>query len=110
MSEIIKNDSTTVEKGYEMNDKDYLNDVLLSFKHLVSSYGIALNEASNKEIYKLFFNLLETTSKIQFDLFECAFKNGWYQLETVDEKKIEKTHDKFTKCLSELCYEDDSND
>ena len=53
MGETIKNTKSQVKKGNNMNDEDILNDVLISYKHLVSSYATALNEASNKNIYKL---------------------------------------------------------
>ena len=110
MGETVKNDKVAVKKGCAMNDNDYLNDILISYKHLVSCYATALNEASNKNIYKTFLDLFESSSKIQADLFECSFQNGWYQLETADETKIEKAYDKFNKCLSELsCNEEETS-
>ena len=102
MGETIKNSKTPVKKSVEMNDCDILNDILISYKHLVSSYAISLNEASNKEIYKLFFGLLTETSKMQAELFQLAFKKGWYILETAEETKITQAYDKFSKCLNEL--------
>lgn len=109
MGETVKNTKTAVKKGLKMNDSDILNDVLLSYKHLVSSYATALNEASNKNIYKLFLELLESSSKIQAELFELSFKKGWYQLETAEETKIEKAYDKFSKCLTELSSEEENS-
>lgn len=109
MGETIKNNKTPQRKGYDMNDSDRLNDILISYKHLVSSYATALNEASNKNIYKLFLKLLEQSSKIQAELFELAFQKGWYTLETAEENKIETAYDKFSKCLSELCEEENSS-
>ena len=106
MGEMIKNTKTPVKKGCAMNDSDILNDVLISYKHLVSCYATALNEASNKNIYKLFFDAFEESSKIQADLFECSFQKGWYQLESADESKIEKVYDKFSKCSNELCSDE----
>lgn len=105
MGETIKNNKTPIKKGVNMNDSDYLNDILISYKHLVSSYAIALNEASNKNIYKLYLDLFESSSRMQFDLFQLSFNKGWYQLETADEDKIEKAFNKFDKCLSELSNE-----
>lgn len=109
MGETVKNTKTPVKKGLEMNDSDILNDVLLSYKHLVSNYATALNEASNKNIYKLYLGLLESSSKIQAELFELSFKKGWYQLECADETKVEKAYDKFSKCLCELSCEDENS-
>ena len=106
MGETIKNTKIKTTSNCNMNDCDYLNDILISFKHLVSSYAIALNEASNKTIYNLFYELFESTSKLQAELFEKAFQNGWYQLETADETKIEKTFQKYNKLFNELsCVE-----
>ena len=102
MGETLKNIKTPVKKGYNLNDEDILNDTLISYKHLVSSYAIALNEASNKSIYKLFLEILTNSSKIQADLFDISFKKGWYNIETVDETKIENVYNKFNKCLNEL--------
>lgn len=109
MGETIKNNKTQVKKGLEMNDSDRLNDVLISYKHLVSSYAISLNEASNKNIYKLYLNLFESSSKMQAELFQLAFQKGWYTLETADETKIEKTYNKFDKCLCELTLENEKS-
>ena len=105
MGETIKNTKTPVKKGKMLNDEDILNDILISMKHLVSSYGISLNEASNKNVYKLFFNLFTNSSKVQSDLFEMSFKKGWYTLETADEIKIENAYNKFNKCLSDISNE-----
>ena len=102
MGEILKNTKISVKKSYMLNDEDILNDVLISYKHLVSSYAIALNEASNKSVYKLFLEVLTSSSKIQAELFDTSFKKGWYNIETADESKIENTYNKFNKCLREL--------
>ena len=109
MGETVKNTKTPIKKGLKLNDSDILNDILISYKHLVSCYAAALNEASNKNIYKLFLNLFESSSKIQAELFELSFKKGWYQLETAEETKIEKAYNKFNKCLSELSNEEENS-
>lgn len=112
MGETIKNTKTSVKKGCELNDENILNDVLLSYKHLVSSYAIALNEASNKNIYKVYLDAFLSSSKMQADLFQLSFQKGWYTLETADENKIENAFNKFNKCLCELdcnCEKESSN-
>ena len=107
MGETLKNNKTPVKKGYMLNDEDILNDVLLSYKHLVSSYAIALNEASNKNIYKLFLGVFTSSSKFQADLFDISFKKGWYNIETADETKIENTYNKFDKKFNELIFDNE---
>ena len=102
MGETLKNTKVKVNKNNGFSDEDILNDVLISFKHLVSSYAIALNESSNKEIYNLFYNVFSNSSKIQASLFDTSFKLGWYQLECADETKIEKAYNKFNSKLNQL--------
>ena len=102
MANTLKNNKTTVKKGKKMNDEDILNDILISMKHLVSSYAIALNEASNKSIYKLFSGLLNNSSKLQAELFDMSFKKGWYTIETADNKKIDNAYNKFNTCLKDI--------
>ena len=102
MGETLKNTKTPLKKGCDLNDSDMLNDIIISFKHLVSSYAIALNEASNKSIYNLIFESFHDSSKMQAELFECSFKKGWYQLETADENKIETVLNKFVASSKEI--------
>jgi len=102
MANTLKNNKTAVKKGKKMNDEDILNDILISMKHLVSSYAIALNEASNKNIYKLFNSLLNNSSKLQAELFDLSFKKGWYTIETADNKKIDNAYNKFNFCLKDI--------
>lgn len=102
MANTLKNNKTAVKKGKKMNDEDILNDILISMKHLVSSYGIAVNEASNKSIYKLFNTLLNNSSKLQAELFDISFKKGWYTIETADNKKIDNAYNKFNSCLKDI--------
>ena len=106
MGETLKNTKTPVKKGIKLNDEDILNDVLISYKHLVSSYAIALNEASNKSVYNLFLVIFTSSSKTQAELFDISFIKGWYTIETADENKIDNAYSKFSKCLNELSNEE----
>ena len=48
----IKNKMVQVSKEIKLNDEDYLNSVLTSFKEMSKNYGIALTESSNESLYK----------------------------------------------------------
>lgn len=109
MGKTVKNKETKVIKNCYLNDCDILNDILISYKHLVSSYAIALNEASNKNIYDLYFKNFEIISSRQAKLFQFSFKNGWYKLETADKSKIDEAYKKFNKMLPELTCECEEN-
>lgn len=102
MGKKITNPETEVPSGKEMNDKDYLNAVLTIEKNITNNISIALNEASNEELYKEFFAFFKETQDLQRELFELAFKNGWYTLEEADKSKIKEKHTEINNQLSEL--------
>ncbi len=102
MSEKIKNEETKLDKSCFLNDSDIINDVLISYKHLVVSIATALNEASNKNIYKTFLDIFTRVSENQALLFDCAFKKGWYQLEEAPTTKVNEAYKKFEKKIPEL--------
>ena len=47
----VSNPETKVPKGKDMNDSDYLNDILSTEKHYGSNYAIVMNEANNDSLY-----------------------------------------------------------
>ena len=49
----IKNKMVTVPKGIKLNDEDYLNSVLSSFKEMSKNYSIVLTEYLRYYIYYL---------------------------------------------------------
>ena len=102
MNNKVQNPKTEVPANSNMNDRDFLNDILESEKNMSVNYTYALNEASNKNIYKLYYDVFSSSSKMQADLFDLSFKKGWYQLETAEEDVIEKAYNKFDKCLCDL--------
>lgn len=102
MNNKISNPKTEVPNIKEMNDLDYLSDVLEMTKNMVNNYSYVLNEASNNTLYEAYLQIFEETSNIQRDLFDLMFQKGWYCLEQAEEQKIEETKTKFNKQLEQL--------
>lgn len=98
----IQNEEKKVTKDTNINDIDIINDTLLSFKFLVDNYAVALNEASNKEIYDLYKYIFDKFSTAQQEIYNLAFQKGWYKIEEADKKKINETFQTFNKKLEEL--------
>ena len=69
----IKNKMVTVPKGIKLNDEDYLNSVLSSFKEMSKNYSIALTEASNEALYKTLKKQYDSITNMQRSLFELGF-------------------------------------
>lgn len=95
----ITNPKTEVDENILMNDKDYLTDMLETEKNMRVNIAIALNEASNEELYNEIYSMYEEIATSQRQLFELMFKKGWYAVEKADTNKINTS---YNKCLNSL--------
>lgn len=100
--EEIKNKCEQTPKDECMSEEDILNDILLSEKSISNSYSVAINEMSNKYLYKKVMNIFEDTKDIARDIFNLMFEKGWYTVPVEEDKKIEKSYTKYNNKLNEL--------
>lgn len=100
--EEIKNEKTPTTHGRCMSEEDILNEILLTEKMLSNNYSIAVNEMSNKILYKKILKILTDTKNITRELFNLAFEKGWYTLSTQSETTIENTLTQYSGKLKEL--------
>ena len=84
----ISNPKTEVPTGRTLNDKDYLNCLLTTLKEMVKNYSVVLTEASNENLYNNYKEMFDRYSKMQREIYELMFRNGWYSLEKVEIQKI----------------------
>jgi len=101
-----KKNSNHSEKGLEMQDRDYLSTILEIEKNMSNNYSIALNEASNDDLYETFFEMFTDIKDHARDIFDLMNNYGWYKLESVEEAKIDQLIQKLTEKLDNL--EDES--
>lgn len=99
---MVQNQETEVPKSKEMNDRDYINDILETEKNMSVNMTVALNEASNEKLYEELFDIFKDIKQSQRSLYECMFKNGWYTLEKAEEQKITQTYNKLEQKYQEL--------
>lgn len=102
MNNKIENPKLEVEKGINLNDKDYITCLLSKLKELVKNYSIALTEASNEYLYNEYKNMFDEYSSMQRDVFELMFRKGFYSLETVDENKITEKYNSLNQDFIDL--------
>lgn len=99
----VSNPQTEVPENTNMNDRDYLNDVLQQEKNLSNNLSIAASEASNTKYYKEVIDLFLETKNTAHDLYNLMFKNGWYSLDKATEAQINQKYKEFQKrCDNEL--------
>ena len=88
MNNQIQNQKTEVPSGIKPNDKDYLNSLLSCLKEMVKNYSVVLTEASNENLYNTYKNMFDKYASLQREVFELAFRKGWYVLETAEANKV----------------------
>ncbi|MBE6148623.1 MAG: spore coat protein [Firmicutes bacterium] len=106
----IKNKQTEVPQSLAMNDKDYMNKLLCTLKEMVKNYAVVLTEASNDSLYKEYKKMFDEYLKLARETYEIMFQNGWYELETAEEKKINTKFTMLETELASLVSEDDENE
>ncbi|WP_079710902.1 spore coat protein [Paraliobacillus ryukyuensis] len=98
----VQNPETQVPKTPEMNDRDFLNDMLATEKYMTQSYSIALNEASNQTFYQDLSAIFNETQNMQRTLYNLMFKNGWYSIDKADQNQIQQTRQQFSGYTNQL--------
>ena len=87
----INNPVTKVNNGIDLNDKDYSNLLLTTLKELEKGLCVCMTEASNDFLYNKYVDMFNEVTDLQREVFDFAFYNGWYSLESVsDTKRDEK--------------------
>lgn len=102
MNNKVENPKTEVPNTPEMNDRDYINQVLEIEKNMSVNLAIALNEASNKKLYNDLFTMFKDVKDAQRDLYNLMFKKGWYSLEKAEQQKINEKLTEMNGKLNEL--------
>ncbi len=83
----VSNPKLEVKEGLNLNDKDYMTNLLSTLKAMVKDMTVALTEASNSKIYSEYKNMYEELLKLQRASYELMFKLGWYTLEETTQNK-----------------------
>ena len=102
MNNKVQNPKTEVPANSNMNDRDFLNDILESEKNMSVNYTYALNEASNEELFKRIYDMFIHIKETQRNLFELSFKKGWYILEKAEENKINEEINTLSNMFNEI--------
>ena len=55
---------------------------------MVKNYSTVLTEASNENLYNNYKEMFDRYIKMQREVYELMFRNGWYSLEKAEIQKI----------------------
>jgi spore coat protein CotF len=100
----IQNPETPIAKTQQMNERDFINDMLSTEKYLKSSYSVATNELSHDPLYQEIHSICNETETTQRELYYLMFEKGWYGLEKEDSQKINQIYQQFSGYKTQFPY------
>ena len=80
-----------------LDEKEMLNDFLISQKLITSSYNTFAGECVNAQLRNTFLNILDDEHKIQADIFGSMQAKGYYQTEPADQQKVWQAKQKLSQ-------------
>lgn len=85
-----------------ISEEDILN-IMLSFeKNMSDNYSVAINEMSNKVLYKKIISVFDDTKDMGREIYNLMYSKGYYNLTSETDSKIEKSFNKYSKKLEDL--------
>ena len=100
----IQNPEKQVPKTPQMNERDFINDLLTTEKYMTTSYSMALHEASHSGLYNDILKIFTETQTQQRELYDLMFKKGWYAIEAADQQKLQQSYQQFQGYTNQFPY------
>ena len=88
--------------NYSLTDREIMDDILSSQKHITGVYNTFSNECVNRQLQSDMLNILNDEHGMQFDIFADMQKRGWYNPATAEQQKITETKTKFQNISAQL--------
>lgn len=85
-----------------ITDRDIMEDILSSQKHITDTYNLYSNECVNPQLRTDFLNILREEHNIQQDVFDQMQTRGWYCPTAAEQQKIAAAYTKFTNIQQSL--------
>lgn len=102
MNNKIQNPKIELDSSIEMNDENYLNDILETEKNMSVNFTYALNEASNETLFNKIYEMFKQIKEAQRILFELSFRKGFYTLEKAETNKINEEYNTLLNKFNEI--------
>lgn len=79
-----------------MNDKDLLEDILLTVKGASDLYLHGTIESTTPNVHSTFDKALNSSLKLQNDIYNKMATKGWYPAEQAEQQKIDKLKQQYS--------------
>ena len=91
-----------INSSNSFSDREIMDDVLSSQKHISDGYNTYSNECVNQQLQNDMLNILKEEHSIQFSVFSDMQKKGWYNPATAQAQMINDTKTKFENIATQL--------
>ena len=91
-------------KDANMNVRDRLNDILLTEKHNLVSYQVAINEIINDDLMKIVIDNRNNLQNAHTWFFNEMFNLGEYQADMATTPQIKDTFDVFSNYKAQFPF------
>ena len=91
-----------INSNNTFTDREIMDDILTSQKHISGSYNTFSNECVNQQLQNDMLNILKEEHSIQFTVFEEMQKRGWYSPGAAQAQMINETKTKFENIATQL--------
>lgn len=108
LNQRVQNPETPVPKTPQMNDRDFINDLLATEKYMTDSYSTALNEASHDTFYQELLTIFNETQNAQRSLYTVMFQKGWYGFEIEASDTLQQSFQQYSRYKSQFPYQNGS--
>lgn len=95
MQNQAQGNTSQVPQTPQMNDRDYLNDILATEKYLTDSFNVAAREASHDALFQDVMSILTETHQVARNVYQLMFKKGWYKVEQANPLQVDQTAQQF---------------
>ncbi len=93
-----------------MNDQLLMDNYLLVLKSTVEVYVHGTLESSNSDVREHLKSCLDSIMSMQADTYDKMVEHGWYQVDNVEETKIQETIMKLQSNNSESSEDNNEED
>ncbi|MGE6379337.1 spore coat protein [Peribacillus muralis] len=100
----VQNPESPVAKTPQMNDRDFINDMLATEKYFCNSLSVALHEMSNQALFQDIFSVSKENQEMQRELYNLMFEKGWYGLEEAQTASLSQSYQQFSGYKSQFPY------
>jgi len=89
-------------RNLSMADREIMDDILSSQKHIAGVYNTFSCECVNQSLKGDFLDILREEQNIQSSVFAEMQKRGWYAPAPAEAQKVEQTKTKFQNISAQL--------